>query len=477
MRAVNSAGNGTASDVATATPAANTAPVFSGDTDFHAAENQTTAGTVTATDSNSEDSVSYAIKTASGGGALADGGKFDIDSSSGEITFKTAPDYETPTDVASTAPHDTVAGDNVYSFTVTATGGTGDREKSTDEVVTVTVTNVAETGSPVGPLTPDVFEANGADNAVRITWTEPGDVIGMSVNGYNVQFRKQNTGAWNDVESGGSKTITGTEVTIPDSALTGIVAVNETLEARVRAINSTGTGAWSSAGKRVWKDLAEVGEPSATNVTFGKAEIGNGSIKPVWAFSCSFCGPVEGYRLRYRQGDSGAWMDVDFDGSTSGDQVWSGADVTSHEVTGLTNDMEYEFEVLARTVGGIGTTWKKSATLRPLAAVTLTATAGAEQAALSWSGFSYGGSDQVNWLYRQKAGTGEYGEWLGICQNCATSRTSETVKGLTGGTEYTFQVQADSASWARASPTARWATSGSSTCRSAPPTPTPTPTR
>ena len=450
VRGQNAAGDGAASDEATATPVANTAPVFSGATDFTAAENQTTAGTVTATDSNSEDDVSYAIKTASGGGALADGGKFNIGSSSGAITFKTAPDYENPTDVASTAPHDTVAGDNVYSFTVTATGGTGDRAKATDQVVTVTVTNEGETGAPVGPLTPDVFEANGADQAVRITWTEPGDVIGMSVNGYNVQFRKQNTGAWNDVLVSGSKTITGTEVTVPDSAFTGIVAVNEIVEARVRAINDDGTGNWSSAGTRVWKDLAEAGTPSATNVTIGKADVASGSVTLTWAFSCGFCGPVEGYRLRYRQGDSGAWTDVDFDAGTSGDQVWSGAGVTSHTVTGLTNDTEYEFEVLARTAGGIGTAWKKSAALRPLAAVTLTATAGREQADLFWSGFSYGGSDTVTWEFRQKAGTGSYGGWQEISGSTGTT-TNHTVKSLTGGTQYTFQVQADASNWARAS--------------------------
>ena len=62
-----------------------------------------------------------------------DEGDFDIDG--GELTFRSPPDFENPTDAD---------GDNEYSVTVNANDGTNDA--STD--VTVTVTDVDELGDP-----------------------------------------------------------------------------------------------------------------------------------------------------------------------------------------------------------------------------------------------------------------------------------------------------------------------------------------
>ncbi|MDD4950445.1 cadherin domain-containing protein, partial [Sulfuricurvum sp.] len=63
-----------------------------------------------------------------------DASYFNIDSTSGEITFKTSPDYEIPIDNGL---------DNVYDFTIHATDTTGN---STDQSVALSVTNVAEKG-------------------------------------------------------------------------------------------------------------------------------------------------------------------------------------------------------------------------------------------------------------------------------------------------------------------------------------------
>ena len=84
------------------------------------AENATAAGTVVATDADSGDNVTYEI---TGG---ADQAKFSINSASGELTFDPAPNFETPTDVASTSPSNAAA-NNEYIVVVTATGGTGTR--------------------------------------------------------------------------------------------------------------------------------------------------------------------------------------------------------------------------------------------------------------------------------------------------------------------------------------------------------------
>lgn len=68
--------------------------------------------------------ISYAI---AGG---ADATKFKIDSVSGELTFKKAPDYEKPQDANK---------DNVYEVTVKATADDG---AATTQDIRVTVTDV-----------------------------------------------------------------------------------------------------------------------------------------------------------------------------------------------------------------------------------------------------------------------------------------------------------------------------------------------
>ena len=108
----------------------NTAPSFTSLATFDAAENQTTVGTVAATDSDADDSVTgYEI---TGG---ADQALFEIGATSGELTFKSAPNYEDPQDSGT---------DNVHEVTVRATSGAGTREMTADQTIAVTVTNADE---------------------------------------------------------------------------------------------------------------------------------------------------------------------------------------------------------------------------------------------------------------------------------------------------------------------------------------------
>ena len=68
----------------------------------------------------------------------ADSALFAIGSTTGVLTFRTAPDYETP---------GSAAGTNMYMVTVEANDGTNDASRD----VTVTVTNVDES-APAGSL-------------------------------------------------------------------------------------------------------------------------------------------------------------------------------------------------------------------------------------------------------------------------------------------------------------------------------------
>ena len=110
--------------------AANAAPAFTFSATFNPAENQTTVGTVEASDDDMDDEITgYAL---TGG---ADQALFSIGSTSGALTFQAAPNYEDPQDA------DT---DNAYEVTVQATSGTGGRVQTNTQPITVTVTNADE---------------------------------------------------------------------------------------------------------------------------------------------------------------------------------------------------------------------------------------------------------------------------------------------------------------------------------------------
>ena len=137
--------------------AGNTAPSFTSSAAFDAAENQTAAGTVAATDSDADDSVTgYAI---AGGADMA---LFEIGATSGELTFKSAPNFEDPQDSGT---------DNIHEVTVRATSGAGTRVMTADQTIAVTVTNADEgqsgtvTIDDTAPTVGDELTASAADAA------------------------------------------------------------------------------------------------------------------------------------------------------------------------------------------------------------------------------------------------------------------------------------------------------------------------
>lgn len=106
----------------------------------NAAENQTAVTTVTATDANVGDTLTYSII----GGA--DAAKFAINSSSGVLTFLSAPNREAPTDANA---------DNIYVVTVQVSDGM----LTDSQTISVTVTNVNE---------PPVITSNGGGATAAI---------------------------------------------------------------------------------------------------------------------------------------------------------------------------------------------------------------------------------------------------------------------------------------------------------------------
>ena len=150
--------------------APNTPPTFTSTTAFSVIENITTVGTVTAIDTNEEDTITgYSI---TGGDDRA---KFGIDPLSGELSFNTAPDFENP---------DAASGTNQYTVVVQVTSGTGARALTADQTITVTVTDGNDAPLAIGTIDPVTLTVGDEDQTLDVSdkFSDPdGDDLTYSV--------------------------------------------------------------------------------------------------------------------------------------------------------------------------------------------------------------------------------------------------------------------------------------------------------
>ncbi|MDD1619946.1 MAG: DUF4347 domain-containing protein [Methylococcaceae bacterium] len=145
-------------------PAVLPGPTFTSGTTANFAENAT--GTVyMAAATASGGTVSYSL---TGG---SDQARFNIDSSSGALTFLSSPNFESPTDAGT---------NNVYDVTITATDSNGTATQN----VAVTVTNVNEAPSITSATTAS-FAENGTGTVYTATGTDPdsGQTLAWSIGG------------------------------------------------------------------------------------------------------------------------------------------------------------------------------------------------------------------------------------------------------------------------------------------------------
>ena len=207
------------------TDAPNTAPEITTSGSINVPENQALARRLAARDTDAGDEVTgWSIV----GGA--DRFQFSVASDTGELSFRAAPDFEAPTDVASGDPA-SGAGDNEYVVAVRVRSGAGARELEAGRTFTVRVTNEREPpGIPEAPA----FSGETADS-LTVHWSEP-DNTGPAITGYDVQYREKGTGRFTDAQhEGPARTAT----------LTGLQE-GTAYEVQVRATNGEGTGDWSA---------------------------------------------------------------------------------------------------------------------------------------------------------------------------------------------------------------------------------------
>ncbi len=146
------------------------APVFTrGTAMVEVLEGTMVATTVTATDADVGQTVTF-LTTLSG----ADAGLFSI-TSTGVLTFKTAPDYENP---------GSAEGSNVYTVTVTATDGQVPA-LTTRRRLTITVTDVENEHAPVFPRerTMDIAEGTTVVTTVIATDADAGQTVSFTLTG------------------------------------------------------------------------------------------------------------------------------------------------------------------------------------------------------------------------------------------------------------------------------------------------------
>ena len=395
--------------------APNVAPVFTTSETFDVAENQTAVGTVQATDADADDGVpGYTIE---GGADLA---LFVIGLASGELAFNTAPNYE----AAASAD-----GNNTYVVDVRATSGTGIRAKTTDQTITVTVTDVDE--PPLAPDAPRVSSASVV--SVAVTWVAPTNA-GPAIEDYDYRSRvKDPEGSWVEVTN---TTITALTVTIEE------LAENTEYEVAVRATNAEGTGEWSDPGSG--STDANAAPAFSSSATFDVAE-NQTAVGTVQATDDG--DDVTGYTIE--GGADGALFVI---GLASGDLAFNTAP-NYEDPTDADGNNTYVVDVRATSgvdirektagqtitvtvtdVGGEKPGVPGAPTVSTASVVSVTAT---------WVAPSNAGPAIEDYDYRSRVKDPE-GSWVEVT-NTPITALSATIDGLAENTEYDVQVRATNA--------------------------------
>ena len=401
--------------VTNTTGAPNTAPEITSPSSFDVPENQALVRRLEARDIDPGDEVTGWLNL---GGA--DQGQFTITSDTGDLSFRTAPDFEAP-------------GDNEYEVTVEVRSGAGARELEAEQTFTVRVTDEREPpGIPEAPT----FSGETAES-MTVNWSEP-DNTGPAITDYDVQYREKGTGRFTD----GGHEGPGLSLTIDD------LEPGTAYEVQVRATNDEGTSDWSESGEGM-------------TVTPLTVEIMSGTEPPVegpFTVRFSFSETVRGFtQAAIESGQNPACSDDQNNPvfcdpgigrlDTVDDRVFT--TTVTPRIDRVAHNYTITITVPANTVISVADSKpNEAATLQvriappgvtvPISSLGLTASPGNGQVTLRWSTpDSSGGSAIVRYEYRWMESGGEFGDWMRV----DPSERSATVPNLTNGREYVFEVR------------------------------------
>ena len=416
--------------VTNTTGAQNTDPEITSPSSFDVPENQLVARRLAARDADPGDEVTgWAIV----GGA--DRFQFSIAPDTGELSFREAPDYESPADAASADPLNE-AGDNAYVVRVEVTSGAGARELEAEQTFTISVTDERE---PPGVPEAPTFSGETADS-LTVSWTEP-ENTGPPITDYDVQYREKGTGRFIDGDQQGP----GRTLTLED------LESGTVYEVQVRAKNDEGTGDWSDPGEGM----------TVTPLTLVMASGADPPVSGPFTVRLSFSEPVTGFsRSDVETGQDPACRDDQNNTvfcdpgigtlQTTDDRVFTAT------VTPWTDRVAHSYTLRLTVPAGavrssVGSKPNEEpegplevrvappGVEEPISSLGLTASGGNGSVRLSWNRPSDdGGSPIIRYEYRYQA-VGEAGsEW----ENVGAGTRSVTVGNLVNGREYVFEVRA-----------------------------------
>ena len=241
VRAINDDGVSFWSDIKSGTPrGANQPPTITSPTDVKVAENTTPLIPVTWTDADGDEYVSVELGPNLTYFKLGAG---DNPSNFG-IQVRKPMNFESPQDWPDAEVEGDAGYDNVYFIYVTVVTGRGERERTTKQRITITVTDVDE--PPSQPDAPEVYPVSAARLGVK--WIPPKNTGPEMV--YDVRFRPAATKTkWTTIlyDEHSFPSNYSTEPTIALSTYWG-VRPSTMYDVQVRAKNDEGESAWSASG-------------------------------------------------------------------------------------------------------------------------------------------------------------------------------------------------------------------------------------
>ena len=401
--------------VTNTTGAPNSAPEITSPGSFDVPENQALVRRLAARDDDPGDEVTgWEIV----GGA--DRFQFSVAPDTGELSFRTAPDFEAP-------------GDNEYEVTVEVRSGAGARELEAEQTFTVRVTNERE--PPAVPEAP-TFSGETADS-LRVSWREP-DNTGPPITDYDVQYREGGSGGFTDVQHEGP----GLALTLSD------LKAGTLYQVQVQATNEEGTGDWSEPGEgRTIAPLTVQMTPSppppvegAFSLRFSFSEevrgFTSGDIETQQEPACTdsannpiSCNPT----MAALQTTDNRIFTTTVTPRTErvAHNYTLTITVPADRVTSSPDNKPNEATTLDVRIAPPGVTV-------PISSLGRTASPGNGRVTLRWNApQNTGGSAIIRYEYRWRESGGVFGAWVSV----GPAERAVTVSNLTNGREYVFEVR------------------------------------
>ena len=161
-----------------------------------------------------------------------DANSFDLQASTGQIRTKRGVVYDFETK-------------STLNVTVTVSDWQGGTDAT---AVTISVTDVPE--APSRPARPTVRATQGSSRSLDVSWTEP-DNTGPAITGYDLRYRKGNSGSFKLISSAGTgtnDTIAPTDTNLDDGDDRLTPGASYEVYVRAKSLEATNGGEWSAAG-------------------------------------------------------------------------------------------------------------------------------------------------------------------------------------------------------------------------------------